>query len=74
MSTSNHAATQASNSRLRNVSTALALTPAPSAVQPLHTKNRQQQTAALPQHKFSQEIQGRKTPVLAMLERFEVLQ
>ncbi len=74
LSISNYAANQASDSRLRDDSTALALTPAPNAVQPWHTKNRQQQSAALPQHNISQGIQGKKTPILAMLERLKVLQ
>ncbi|KAL0037143.1 hypothetical protein WJX79_002322 [Trebouxia sp. C0005] len=75
-SISNHAADQASDSRLRlrNGSTALAPTPAPNAVQPWHTTNRQQQPGALPQHKVSQGTQGEKTPILAMLERLRVLQ
>ncbi len=75
ISISNHAANQASDSsRLRDDSTALALTPAANAVQPWHTKNRQQQPVALPQHKVSQGIHGKKTPILAMLERLQVLQ
>ena len=75
-SISNHAANQASDSRLKDDSTALALTPAPAptALQPWHTEIRQQQLAALPQHKVSQGIQGKKTPILAMLERLQVLQ
>ncbi|KAL0049023.1 hypothetical protein WJX82_004549 [Trebouxia sp. C0006] len=77
ISVSNHAAKQASDSsRLRDDATALALTPAPAAnaVQPWHTENIQQQLTALPQHKASQGTQGKKTPILAMLERLQVLQ
>ncbi|KAL0018953.1 hypothetical protein WJX77_005081 [Trebouxia sp. C0004] len=70
----NHAANQASDSRLRDDSTALALTPAPNAVQPWHAEHRQQQPSSLPQHKVSQGIQGKKTPILAMLECLQVLQ
>lgn len=77
ISISNHAAKQASDSsRLRDDATALALTPAPAAnaVQPWRTENIQQQLSALPQHKVSQGTQGKKTPILAMLERLQVLQ
>ncbi len=74
ISISNHAAKQASDSRLKDDSTALALTPAPHALQPWPTGNRQQQREALPQHKVSQGTQGKKTPILAMLERLQVLQ
>ena len=76
VSISNHAANQASDSRLKDGSTALALTPgpAPNAVQPWHTETIQHQPTALPQHKVSQGIHGKKTPILAMLERLQVLQ
>lgn len=71
---SNHAAKQASNSRLKDDSTALALTSPRNALQPWRTENRQQQTAALPQHKVSQGVQGKTPPILAMLERLQLLQ
>ncbi len=73
---SNHAAKQASDSGLKDDSTALALTPAPAptALQPWRTETRQQQPTALPQHKVSQGLQGKKAPILAMLERLQILQ
>ncbi len=77
ISISNHAASPASDSsRLKDDSTALPLTPAPApnALQPWHTENRQQQLEVLPQHKVSQGLQGKKTPILAMLERILILQ
>lgn len=71
---SNHAAKQASNSRLKDDSTALALTSPRKGLQPWRTENRQQQPAALPQHKVSQGVQGKNPPILAMLERLQLLQ